>query len=99
MPTLCPAAEQAGGFRRSSLAPSWTNEQTHTNSRRRCPPGSFFFPPLAVPLRLGAVQVLGRRTHESLNNLHISREHVKFEITPDYTGKVMIRMTNVRTET
>lgn len=48
--------------------------------------------PVEVPI--GAKVVLGRRSVPSLNNLHISREQVVFELKPDATGAILICMTN-----
>jgi len=40
---------------------------------------------------------LGRRSNNAhLNNLHISREQVVFELKPDKEGRILICMTNVR---
>jgi hypothetical protein len=38
---------------------------------------------------------LGRRSSAHLNNLHISREQVVFELKPDASGRILICMTNV----
>lgn len=39
---------------------------------------------------------LGRRSNnQHLNNLHISREQVVFELKPDKWGRILICMTNV----
>ena len=38
---------------------------------------------------------VGRRSNTSLNNLHISREQVVFELKPDDEGRILICMTNV----
>jgi hypothetical protein len=38
---------------------------------------------------------LGRRSNAALDNLHIAREQVVFELKPDAEGKILICMTNV----
>lgn len=52
--------------------------------------------PTAVELPIGTKVSLGRRTSPHLNNLHISREQVNFELKPDVSGHILICMTNVR---
>jgi hypothetical protein len=52
--------------------------------------------PPAVELPIGTKVSLGRKTSAHLNNLHISREQVHFELKPDLAGRILICMTNVR---
>ena len=61
----------------------------------------FLLLPLTLPdgareLPVGERVPVGRRSHAALNNLHISREQVCFELKRDIDGRILICMTNVR---
>jgi len=48
-----------------------------------------------VELPIDERVTIGRRSHPSLNNLHISRDQVYFDLKRDNGGKILICMTNV----
>ncbi len=60
-------------------------------------PGPSPLVPIAVELPVGRQVRIGRRSHPSLNNLHISRDQAMFELKQDEEGKILICVTNVST--
>lgn len=52
-------------------------------------------PSSAVELPVGIRTIVGRKAFPSLNNLHISRDQVVFELKPDAEGKLLVSMANV----